>query len=237
MSASGGVLNDAEYETAATYDNEVYMTSLDMLTCSGGAETVVAIAPAPANPPPEAVTPSQRSKVALVIGNSAYRHAMPLENPHNDAEAMTGLLKGIGFEVIGGMDLDKRGTEAKLSEFVDRCAQADVSLFYCSGHGIQVAGENFIVPAGAKVEKVLSIDFELVNVSMVADYMGGEKSGRVALLDACRDNPFTRSLSRALGNRSSQVGSGPAELRAQGGGLLVAYATAPGAVATDGIEM
>ena len=133
--------------------------------------------------------------------------------------------------------MDKRATEQKIAEFVDRAAEADVSLFFYAGHGIQVAGENFIVPIDAKVEKASAIDFELVNVSMVTSYMGGEKSIGIALLDACRDNPFTRSLSRALGNRSNQVITGLAELRSSGGGLLVGFATAPGDVADDGVGM
>jgi hypothetical protein len=183
--------------------------------------------------------PSNESlrKVALVIGNGAYQHSVPLENPRNDAEAMTGLLKSMGFDVISGTDLDKRGTEAKISEFVDKAVQSDMSLFYYAGHGIQVDGQNFIVPIDAKVEKASAIDFELVNFSIITDYMGGEKSVGIALLDACRDNPFTRSLSRALGNRSSQVRSGLAELRTQTGGILLGYATAPGDTAADGIGM
>jgi hypothetical protein len=181
--------------------------------------------------------PDNLRRVALVIGNSDYQHAPELSNPRNDAEAMAQLMTDLGFEVVKGLDLDKRATEQKISEFVDKAAKADLSLFYYAGHGIQVAGENFIVPVDAKVERASAVDFELVNVDLVTNYMGGEHSVGIAFLDACRDNPFSRSLSRALGNRSTQVGSGLAELRSKGGGLLVAYATAPGEVAADGVGM
>ncbi len=184
-----------------------------------------------------AVIDGKNRKIALVIGNSAYRHSTPLANPSNDAEAMKALLRRIGFDVISGNDLDKRGTEEKIAEFVDKSEQADISLFYYAGHGIQVAGENFIVPVDARVEKSSAIDFELVNVSMVTNYMGGEKSVGIALLDACRDNPFARTLSRALGNRSNQVNAGLTQLKSDQGGLLVGFATAPGDVAADGIGM
>jgi hypothetical protein len=183
----------------------------------------------------EPVLVSQDRRVALVIGNSKYRFASPLVNPQNDASAIASLLKKIGFEVLIGINLDKRQTEEAVVKFVDKASSADVSLFYYAGHGIQVSGENFIVPVDAKVEKPSAIDFELVNVSTVTKHMGGEKSVGIALLDACRDNPFTRSLSRALGTRSSQVCSGLAELRSDGGGLLVGFATAPGDVADDGV--
>jgi hypothetical protein len=233
---AGAIITGAQYKSAAVYGADGYMSSPDVLTYSGGTvQQPVVLAPSPQQQPN--TTSDNLRKVALVIGNSGYQHAAPLENPHNDAEAMTSLLKNIGFDVVSGTDLDKRATEQKIADFVDRAAQADVSLFFYAGHGIQVAGENFIVPVDAKVEKASAIDFELVNVSMVTSYMGGERSIGIALLDACRDNPFTRSLSRALGNRSNQVNTGLAELRSAGGGLLVGFATAPGDVAADGAGM
>lgn len=232
---NGIVFAGVNYQSNAKYttDQNVKDFSLvtpDILTYMGGR------AQKEQQQPPFAANNNPR-KVALVIGNSSYQNAVPLDNPHNDAEAITSLLKSIGFDVVSGTDLDKRATEQKIAEFVDRAAQSDVSLFYYAGHGIQVAGENFIVPVDARVEKASSIDFELVNVSMVTNYMGGEKRIGIALLDACRDNPFTRSLSRALGNRSNQVNSGLAELRSEVGGLLVGFATAPGDVAADGVGM
>ena len=242
-SASGAAITGAQYRSAAVYTPDGYLTLPDVLTYSGGTsggtvqqQVAQQTVEEPQQQPPVAESDNGR-KVALVIGNSAYQHATPLENPHNDAEAMTALLKGIGFDVVSGTNLDKRGTEQKIADFVDRAAQADVSLFFYAGHGIQVAGENFIVPVDAKVEKASAIDFELVNVRMVTNYMGGEQSIGIALLDSCRDNPFTRSLSRALGNRSSQVSSGLAELKSERGGLLVGFATAPDDVAADGIGM
>lgn len=179
--------------------------------------------------------PSRR--VALVLGNSDYRYAPLLENPQRDAEAMTSLLKSLGFEVLSGINLGKRETEQKISQFSDMASESDVSLFYYAGHGIQVDGINYIVPVDAKVEKVSAKDFELINVGVVTDYMGGDANVGIVLLDACRDNPFVQSLTRALGTRSTQVNSGLSDLRTRGGGLLVGFATAPGDIASDGVGL
>ena len=186
--------------------------------------------PAPTNPP---VVTDER-KVALVIGNGSYEHAVPLDNPKNDATAMTSMLEQMGFEVVSGTDLGLGEMTAKIREFVKRARQADLALFFYAGHGIQVAGQNHLIPVDAKVEDVTALDFELVNSASITNHMGGLDKVGIVLLDACRDNPFTRTLARSLGTRSSQVGSGLAAISTLGGGLLVGFATAPGDVAADG---
>jgi uncharacterized caspase-like protein len=176
-------------------------------------------------------------KVALVIGNEAYTHAVPLKNPKNDANAMAEMLQRIGFSVISGTDLSKRQMEQKAREFIREARHADVALFFYAGHGIQVAGKNYLVPVDAAVQESDAVDFELVNLDLLSGYMGGRDKIGVILLDACRNNPFTRSLARSLGTRSAQVGAGLAPVRSQSGGLLVGFATAPGDVAADGTDM
>jgi len=173
-------------------------------------------------------------KVALVIGNSAYRQAPELANPKNDATAMSDMLRRMGFEVVFGTDLGKRDLEQKVLEFVRKAKQADISLFFYAGHGIQVGGQNYLIPVDAAVKDETALDFELVNVSMVTNYIGGQDKVGIILLDACRDNPLSRSLARSLGTRSAQVGNGLAAISTQGGGVLVGFATAPGDVAVDG---
>jgi uncharacterized caspase-like protein len=90
-------------------------------------------------------------RVALVIGNSAYRHAAELANPRNDATDMAAALKALAFEVTAGVDLDKAGMEDKLREFADRLSGADAAVFFYAGHGLQVGGVNYLAPVNAKL--------------------------------------------------------------------------------------
>ena len=183
---------------------------------------------------PQSIRPISR-RVALVIGNSAYEFAPELRNPRNDAEAMNRMLSGMGFEVISGIDLKKPELEAKIVEFAKATKTADLSLFFYAGHGLQVAGQNYLVPIEAKVDDDTALNFELVNAGVVTNYMGGDNKVGIVLLDACRDNPFTRSLKRSLGaTRAESVSQGLAAISSEGGGLVIGYATAPGDVAADG---
>ena len=143
-------------------------------------------------------------------------------------------LKKLGFTVVSGTDLNRGGLVQKIREFAAQSAGADVSLFFYAGHGIQVAGKNYMLPVDAKVSDRTALDFELVEVSKVSNYMGGNGNTGIILLDACRDNPLAQTLASSLGTRSSQVSRGLATISTEGGGLLVGFATAPGAVAADG---
>lgn len=182
----------------------------------------------------EAALPTAQRKVALVIGNSAYKHANPLANPKNDAADMARLLKSLGFTVVSGTDLDYKGMGQTIRAFLAEAEKADVSLFFYAGHGIQVSGRNYLIPVDAAVQDTSAIDFELVNIDAVTGHMGGANKVGIVLLDACRNNPFTNSLTRSMGTRSVQVDKGLAQISSQAGGLLVAFATAPGDVAADG---
>lgn len=174
-------------------------------------------------------------RVALVVGNSSYEAAPALTNPRNDMQAMGHMLSDMGFEVIGGLDLKKPELETKIREFSEKAQSADLSLFYYAGHGLQVAGQNYLVPVDARLQNNTSLDFELINLDIVTNHMGGERKVGIVLLDACRDNPFVSTLARSLGtSRSATVSQGLAPILSQGGGLVIAYATAPGAVASDG---
>lgn len=181
-----------------------------------------------------AASSSGALRVALVIGNAAYEHAPRLPNPDNDARAMARLLSGLGFQVVLGADLEKSSIESKIKEFVVASRGAELALFYYAGHAIQVNGENYLVPTDAKVEDETSLDFELVNVSSVTRFLGGQKQVGIVLLDACRDDPFLDSLRSIAHQRSLSLGRGLAPIATEGGGLLVAYATAPGDTAADG---
>lgn len=184
---------------------------------------------------PDSSTGSSAQKVALIIGNSAYQNAGRLANPKNDASAMSEVLRGIGFKVIVSTDATKAAMETSIREFIQEAKRADVSLFFYAGHGMEVAGENFLLPVDTKLEDESALSFEVINSKIITNAMGGDNKVGIILLDACRDNPFTSSLRRAMvASRAASVSNGLAPIQTEGGGLVVAFATAPGAVAADG---
>jgi uncharacterized caspase-like protein len=180
-------------------------------------------------------TPSlaQDKRIALVIGNSAYKHTPRLDNPGNDAADMAAKLKQVGFEVIVGRDLDKAAMDRTIRDFAERLAGADVALFFYAGHGFQVNGQNYLVPTDAKLRTAAAIDFEMVRLDLVHRSMERETGTNILIMDACRDNPLARNLARALGTRSSRIGRGLAAVES-GEGTLISFSTQPGNVALDG---
>src|SRR5215831_15874426 len=174
-------------------------------------------------------------RVALVIGNSAYQHAVALANPVNDATAMGAALKQVGFAVLLGLDLDKRTFDGKIHEFAQVLNDADTALFFYAGHGLQVAGRNHLVPIDAQLNSERDLDFEAVSLDFVLKQMELEREGKtnIVFLDACRDNPLARNLARSMGTRSAAIGQGLAQVQT-GVGTFIAYSTQPGNVALDG---
>ena len=168
---------------------------------------------------------NNHQRVALVIGNSAYTDA-PLTNPVNDARAIVKALQESGFSVIVRENLDQRGMLGALREFGDRLRAGGTGLFYYAGHGMQIKGRNYLIPVGANIDREDEVAYSAVDAQAVLDKM--EAAGNVAnimILDACRNNPFTRSM------RSGQAGLAQMDAPV---GTLLAYATSPGAVASDG---
>jgi uncharacterized caspase-like protein len=173
-------------------------------------------------------------RVALVVGNGAYAETAALPNPPNDARAVAATLRDLGFEVLEATDLDHAGMQAALGGFADRLQGAAVGLFFYAGHGLQVAGENYLVPVDARLGREAQVRLQTLPLQTVLDTMEAEVPTRLVLLDACRDNPLAKVLKRSIGaSRSTAVGEGLAEVRAAAG-TLIAYATAPGQVALDG---
>lgn len=170
-------------------------------------------------------------RVALVIGNSAYANAPALKNPRNDAEDFALAMRRLGFDVIAGYDLDQKAMGEKVRDFARALETADVALFFYAGHGLQSNGQNYLVPVSATLQKESDLDFETVSLDLVMKQM--QRSARVSLvfLDACRDNPLTRSLRG--GSRSTAVGQGLARI-SDAAGTLIAFSTQPGNVALDG---
>ncbi|KQX24805.1 hypothetical protein ASD01_27415 [Ensifer sp. Root423] len=172
-------------------------------------------------------------RVALVIGNSAYRHAPQLANPQNDAGDMASKLTALGFVVVTGRDLDLTGMRGVIREFVGKVEGADVALFFYAGHGLQVNGGNYIIPIDAQLKSNNDLDFEALPIELVLAAMERNAKVNLVFLDACRDNPLATTLARSLGTRSVVVGRGLAKLDT-GVGSLIAFATQPGNVALDG---
>lgn len=186
-----------------------------------------------------ALVPGQAAaekRVALIIGNAAYQNTVALRNPRNDAEDMASQLTGLGFRVLLGLDLDKAALDRKVAEFADALAGADVGVFFYGGHGLQVGGQNYLVPIDAKLLTAQSLDFETVRLDLVQRTMErDERPSRtnIIFLDACRDNPLARNLARALGTRSADISRGLAPVES-GIGTLISFSTQPGSVALDG---
>jgi uncharacterized caspase-like protein len=173
-------------------------------------------------------------RVALVIGNGAYQHAAKLKNPANDASDIARALREIGFEVIEGHDLDRRGVEAQVRAFSDKLDTAKIALFFYAGHGLQVDGRNYLVPVDARLQRPGDVALDAVDVQVVLQQMEAGQRANLVFLDACRDNPLARSLASALGTgRSGAVGRGLTSMQSPVG-TLIAFATQPDAIASDG---
>jgi hypothetical protein len=183
--------------------------------------------------PDRAVVAAPQKRVALVIGNSAYRHARKLENPKNDAADVSAALKKLGFQVIEGFDLDKAALDAKVRAFTGALKGADVGLFFYAGHGLHVSGQNFLVPVDAELTAVSALDLELVRLDLIHRTMEREAPTNLLFFDACRDNPLSDNLARAMGGRAAEIGRGLSAAQS-GAGTLISFSTQPGKVALDG---
>lgn len=175
----------------------------------------------PASLPALASTPD---RVALVIGNAAYRHA-PLANPANDARAMAGQLRRLGFEVLELVDGPHAAMVDAIARVRERLAgRRGTGLLYYAGHGLQLDWRNYMVPVDAEIETAADIRRRTVDVQQVVEAFGAAGNRvNIVVLDACRDNPF--------GGVASGRGLAPVDAPP---GTFLAYATAPGHLAEDG---
>ena len=165
-------------------------------------------------------------RVALLIGNGAYQNVGPLRNPVNDARAMARSLSSMGFEVLLRENRTEDQVKQDIREWGRMLDANSVALFYYSGHGIQVKGENYVVPVDAAIASEEEVEYSAVNVGLVMAQMERARSRvNIVFLDACRNNPFARSF------RSASQGLAMVNAPA---GTFIAYATAPGDVASDG---
>lgn len=198
------------------------LASATILAAEGVPPAAASVPPADSN---VAVVSGRR--VALVIGNGRYP-GTPLRNPVNDARDMAATLRRVGFEVILKTDASLRAMEQAVDDFYDRIMGVPgIGFFYYAGHGIQLNGRNYLVPVDATLTNENDAKYECLDAGMILGKMEDARNGaNVVILDACRNNPFAtgfRSLNRGLARIDAPTGS------------LLAYATAPGSVAADGL--
>lgn len=171
-------------------------------------------------------------RVALVIGNSAYQSVAALGNPMNDAEKVAAVLETQGFEVLQGHDLSRDDMRNALRQFRDMADRADIALVYYAGHGIEIGGENYLVPVDARLEDERDAELEMINLDQVLYQISGAGQMKMVVLDACRNNPFVAKVRSRSGSRS--IGQGLGDIQTAEADTLIAYAAAAGAVTPDG---
>ena len=165
-------------------------------------------------------------RVALVIGNGAYTSVPGLKNPPNDARDMAAMLRTLGFDVTSGVNLNQRDMKRLIREFGMKLKGGGSGLFYYAGHGVQSKGRNYLIPVDANIQSEAEVEDSGVDAALVLNFMDDAQNGlNIVIFDACRNNPFARSF-RSANDGLAQVDAPT--------GTLIAYATAPGRVASDG---
>jgi tetratricopeptide (TPR) repeat protein len=198
------------------------------VTAAPAAIGQIATSPSPASP--SALPPGRR--VALVIGNSAYKAVPALANPRRDAETVAAALRGTGFQSVTLVnDLTREQLTDALRAFAAEAERADWALVYFAGHGIEIGGLNYLIPVDARLAADRDVQFEAVSLDQVMGSVEGARKLRLVLLDACRDNPFAPQMRRTVATRS--IGRGLAQVEPDSGTLVV-YSAKHGQVALDG---
>jgi uncharacterized caspase-like protein len=171
--------------------------------------------------------------VALVIGNSAYQNAPPLPNPANDSALMELTFRRAGFDVVDARhDLSALETRRALRDFADKASDADIAVIYYAGHGLEVDGTNYLIPVDAKLERDNDVFDEAFSLERILVAVEPAKKLRLVILDACRDNPFAKSMKRTVATRA--IGRGLAKVEPNGPNTLIAYSAKAGSTAADG---
>jgi len=175
---------------------------------------------------------ANQKRIALVIGNADYINAGRLANPVNDARGMAEALTSLGFKVLKYEDLGQSEMKRVIDDFGSMLGQYDVSLVFYAGHGIQVNGNNYLIPVDAKISSKKDVEYNAIDAGRILSKMEDAQSKtNIIILDACRNNPFERSWNRAV--KINGGGGGLAFMNAPTGSLI-AYSTAPGSTASDG---
>ena len=172
-------------------------------------------------------------RVALVIGNSSYQHAPRLPNPVNDAAILTDTFRRSGFSMVEARnDLSATEMRRTLRDFAAKARDADIAVIYYAGHGIEIDGTDYLIPTDARLDSDSDVYDETVSLDRVLVAIEPARRLRLVILDACRDNPFSKTMKRTVASRS--VGRGLAKVEPSSPNTLVAFAAKAGFTALDG---
>ena len=171
-------------------------------------------------------------RVALIIGNGKYAAAPTLRNPVSDAHDLASSLRILGFDVIEMEDATRANMAEAIRNFSGKLTGSDTALFFYAGHGLQLNGENYLVPIDAHIQGVADVRFGTINLNDIMGEMDGKDRANIIILDSCRDNPFAEVLSKS--GRSIGTTRGLGRVDNTGVGTLVVYSTQPNNVALDG---
>ncbi|MDB5581411.1 MAG: hypothetical protein JWR80_6587, partial [Bradyrhizobium sp.] len=172
-------------------------------------------------------------RVALVLGNATYQNVAKLPNPVNDGAVIAATLRNAGFDVVDSrQDLPAAETRRTLRDFADRARDADIAVVYYAGHGIEVDGANYLIPVDAKLERDTDVYDEALSLDRVLLAIEPAKKLRLVILDACRDNPFSKNMKRTIASRA--IGQGLAKVEPNSPNMLIAYSAKAGSTAADG---
>ena len=172
-------------------------------------------------------------RVAFVVGNSDYRSVTALPNAVNDAAAIAQMFRKASFDVVESRhDLTNYDMRRALREFTEKARDADIAVIYYAGHGIEVDGSNYLIPVDAALERDTDAYDEAIALDRILQAIEPAKQLRLVILDACRDNPFAKTMKRTMASRS--VGRGLARVEPTGANTLIAFAAKGGSTASDG---
>jgi len=166
-------------------------------------------------------------RVALVIGNSQYPLIGKLKNPEHDAKDIAAALRKLQFKVTIKLNVNQEEMETAIAEFGERIQKNSLGLFYYAGHGVQVNGNNYLIPVHSGIKKTRDIRYKAVDLNLLVDEMAYADNGKnIVILDSCRNNPLPQEKGRNSAKGLARTDAPP--------GTLIAYATSPGSVAIDG---
>ncbi|NPU68659.1 caspase family protein [Bradyrhizobium sp. 83012] len=172
-------------------------------------------------------------RLALIIGNSAYKSVARLSNPANDAKLVGDMLRNAGFERVDvKLDLGVQEMRRALREFGARAREAEVALIYYAGHGIELDGVNYLIPTDAALEADSDVLDEAIALDRVLFAIEPAKQLRLVVLDACRDNPFAKTMKRSVASRN--IGRGLAKVEPPSPNTMIAFSAKAGSTAADG---
>jgi Tfp pilus assembly protein PilF len=175
---------------------------------------------------------SAARKVALIVGNGAYKNVQKLDNPPRDAKLIADTFRGLGFQTVTlAPDLTRDRFFAALREFGSQAEKADWAVVYYAGHGMEIGGINYLIPVDAKLAADHDAETQAVALEQVIAAVGGARKLRLVLLDACRDNPFENTMQRTIALKLVNKGLSNIEPEA---GFMVVYAAKHGETALDG---